>query len=148
MLHRNHNANLACRSCCSRYRKRVPDRRWWAGLGDGFLSTEEYQGRRGSSSSSSNRKYAERCSFWGSRGRLWLAWTARQLRRGELLPPPRERGYRRTYNGIHNALPATVGSLQLNVHVVQPGSFRKNLNILNSDRQMPRSQTLTIIRSM
>ncbi len=44
MLHRNHNADFACRSCCSRYRKRVPDRRWWAGLGDGFLFTEEHDG--------------------------------------------------------------------------------------------------------
>ncbi len=44
MLHRNHNANLACGSCCSRYRKGVQDRRWWTGLGDGFLLAEEYHG--------------------------------------------------------------------------------------------------------
>ncbi len=42
MLHRNHNANLACGSRCSRYRKRVLDQRWWAGLGDGFLFTDEH----------------------------------------------------------------------------------------------------------
>ncbi len=120
MLHRNHNANLACGSCCSRYRKRVPDRRWWAGLGDGFLFTEEYHGGmarhhlRRIGSMPSNARSGEVEAVFGQRGDC------------------EEENYycRRTNADTDRATTASTTrhrqrsvTLQLDVHVVQPGSF-------------------------
>jgi len=125
MLHRNHDANLACGSCCSLYRERVLNRRWRAGLDDGFLPTDEYYGGvprhhlRRIGSMPSDARSGEVEAVFGQRGQP-----------GDC---EEENYYCRRANADADGVIAESitryrqrsVSLQLSVHVVQSGSFLK-----------------------